>query len=1195
MRPGLLALTLVSIGAGSLAAPRARAAETVEQRFSGSLAALAAPDPIERVLALWEASALAPLVVDGLTRLGRVTVGLARAERDPLIKSELLLSNATRGTIAGDIALDGFVAAGVPPFGLVEGPFAGASGTSDVGKHGPTTWRRFSLGATPTIPLGDYMPSTGDAHVKVGFAFESAEVDAHIVLGTNGPFAASLDGKPLTSWEGERVLTDWQQHVPVRLARGLHWLELTVGHRSVAPELALRVIPRVGQLRYVALDTPPTAPPAGWAPIAAREPAMRSLLARTKSPLQAARLGVWVEDTPPSERQSARRVEALLAQGGSLPTATRAELDYLLGRAERTDTSRAIAAFEEADRLAGGHAQALAALLDLAEKSDLPARADALARRLAAVDPAHPAVLAHAALRRFELADAAAALPLLPARPRLGSHGNARLLSLEATIAERAGHLERAAFAYRDLALAQLGASEPLQRAASLLSRAGKASEALAVIETGLRLRPMAAELHIVKARTRVAAGEDPGLVAQDLDALRAFHHQSPHFEEMRGRLLLLAGERGRAIEAFDRALELAPQDRDLADYRSALVAERGLADRWAEPSARLLESAATTPRGSEGGVYLLERTVNEVYASGLSSQFRQLALRIDQEATAQRFEDMAFAYTPGEDRLEVLEAEILRQTPSGWTRIRPQQIGDQRQQGKSEGVYTLTAYKVVRFPALAVGDVVHVQLRKDEIGSRNMFGDFFGVFFPISADLPKVRVEAIVVAPSSRRLHWSVAGLAAPVVTEADGAQQLVFSADDVPALMIEPSMPGYGDIARWVSISTFESWESLGRWYRQLVLPQLEVPPDLQATARGLVSGLTALEDKVAAIHRWVVTTTRYVGIEFGIHGFKPYKVAEVVQRGYGDCKDKAALLVAMLRAVGVPADFVLTRTRDLGTLDGTPATLWAFNHAIAYVPDLDLYLDGTAESSGLRELPELDQDALVLRLDLFSDAAPTLTRIPVQPPAENRVVASARFVLSPSGDAVADLSESIAGTSAGRLRARLQDPTRRDALIAEIIASQHPGSALGSASYENLDALGKPVAIRARVTLPAIASRSGDALVLPLVLEPGARLLAMAPLATRRQPLVLTQTELEENTDRYVLPPGAHVSELPPPVALTSPFGSFTMKVSRDGDEIISESRWEITTTRIAPTDYPAFRGFLEAVSRAETARLTITLPP
>src|SRR5205085_52801 len=150
--------------------------------------------------------------------------------------------------------------------------------------------------------------------------------------------------------------------------------------------------------------------------------------------------------------------------------------------------------------------------------------------------------------------------------------------------------------------------------------------------------------------------------------------------------------------------------------------------------------------------------------------------------------------------------------------------------------------------------------------------------------------------------------------------------------------------------------------------------------------VKGLTSLQAKVQAIHKLVIQGTRYVALEFGIHGYKPYRVSQVLSRRFGDCKDKASLMVAMLKAVGVDAQIVLLRTRRGGELDPSPASLAVFDHAIAYVPTLNMYLDGTAEFSGMNELPHQDQATMALRV---WPGGSQLVTTPILPSQTNRAL--------------------------------------------------------------------------------------------------------------------------------------------------------------------------------------------------------------
>ena len=74
--------------------------------------------------------------------------------------------------------------------------------------------------------------------------------------------------------------------------------------------------------------------------------------------------------------------------------------------------------------------------------------------------------------------------------------------------------------------------------------------------------------------------------------------------------------------------------------------------------------------------------------------------------------------------------------------------------------------------------------------------------------------------------------------------------------------------------------------------------------------MQGKSSVEERVAAIHNWVIKNTRYVGLEFGIHGFLPYRVPLIVQRGFGDCKDLSTALITILRELGFEANLALLR---------------------------------------------------------------------------------------------------------------------------------------------------------------------------------------------------------------------------------------------------------------------------------------------
>ncbi len=174
----------------------------------------------------------------------------------------------------------------------------------------------------------------------------------------------------------------------------------------------------------------------------------------------------------------------------------------------------------------------------------------------------------------------------------------------------------------------------------------------------------------------------------------------------------------------------------------------------------------------------------------------------------------------------------------------------------------------------------------------------------------------------------------------------------------------------------STVPSWNLLAEAYHRHVEEMLASGGQLQPPAEQLVEG----DGRATAIRlsNWLNQRVRYTGMELGKKALIPYEPAEIIRRGYGDCKDKALILVAMLRQAGIQASLALVGTGVFAPLAELPS-MRNFNHAIVYLPDLDFWIDPTWELQASGYLPEEDADIPALI------AAPTTTRL-VRTPAYN-----------------------------------------------------------------------------------------------------------------------------------------------------------------------------------------------------------------
>ncbi len=106
-------------------------------------------------------------------------------------------------------------------------------------------------------------------------------------------------------------------------------------------------------------------------------------------------------------------------------------------------------------------------------------------------------------------------------------------------------------------------------------------------------------------------------------------------------------------------------------------------------------------------------------------------------------------------------------------------------------------------------------------------------------------------------------------------------------------------------------EDWQSIGVWYKGLTADRTTLTPEMTAKAQELTAGITDFYEKAYAIDNFVRGDIRYVEIQLGIGGYQPHAAADIFKNRYGDCKDKATLLTAMLSSVGIHATWLWVDT--------------------------------------------------------------------------------------------------------------------------------------------------------------------------------------------------------------------------------------------------------------------------------------------
>jgi len=908
-----------------------------------------------------------------------------------------------------------------------------------------------------------------------------------------------------------------------------------------------------------------------------------------------------------------RRAFAEAAHAAAL--APRSVDAQLAAAALEEDRAQRRALFDAALRQSPGDARLLRALAGEELDQNRPQAAALLLERAIASAPgwAEPRVALSEALERSDLAARAALLsdetarlfPTSPAAVRGAAHA-----------AERLGRVDEAM--RRERTLLALRFDDWPARAslsAHLLDRRDLAG-ALALLEEAIRISPSDLGLHLRLADLLAANDRFDEAEKAFARALELCPEEAEVWER-RGRARLNQGRVREAKADLSRALALRPQDVSVKELVLSLTPDE---ERFWKPyqlEARAI-SSSEPPAAGEDAVVLGELHVTRVLPSGLSSSFTQRIVKVLTQRGADAFRRQQLAWSP--DRQEVRVERAVVWKPDGTA----MESHNEEVESTSEPWYRLyydVLARTLSFPALAPGDVLELAWRVDDTASENLLSDYFGDFTYLDEPWRKLRFDYVLLVPESRSIHANEPrGVEHAVRSLPGGVKEHRFTARDLAAVIPEPGMPGWSEVARFLHLSTYGSWDEVNQFYWRLIRDQLRPTPEIRATAQRIAEEVRGRDpvpprpkaqeegnssaasplfpppaDRearaalVRAAYDFVVTQTRYVGLEFGIHGYKPYRVDQILSRRFGDCKDKASLLHALLEAMGIDSRLVLLRMRHLGRIPDEPASLAVFNHAILYVPELDLWLDGTAAYSGSRDLPGDDRGANVLVVN--PDGPPRFGTIPEARPEENRLEAELNFTLSADGSASARGRWRASGVEAPAFRSSYGVEDGRRALLEKSMGQLFPGVRAEWVETSDLSRLEEDVELRFALALPRCAQPDGRGLRFPPFGATTGYVEAYAPLSVRRYDLDLGGPRETHFRDRYELPSGWRVRELPAPVELEGPLGAFALRYREEGGAVVAEGRVLFPVRRISAEAYPAFRALMIEVDRAFGRRVRV----
>ena len=719
--------------------------------------------------------------------------------------------------------------------------------------------------------------------------------------------------------------------------------------------------------------------------------------------------------------------------------------------------------------------------------------------------------------------------------------GSMAVLGLRQRLAESCGDGEGLRELYSLLLARDPNRPEVRVRLARLRGGDGDAASARSVLEEGLRRSPTNVDLMMELARIEHSEGDDE-----------------------------------RAVSIAQEILEVRPQDRR-AQRLLELLGERNEDLGWLRTPEQLWRMADEAPEASPAMILLDHREIR-FFASSLTEERVQQAFLI---TSADRADDLlthTLPFVAESERLRVLRARILRRDG---TELSARQGNTPRLSEPEFNLYYDTRLRVLRFPEFADGDVVEIAYILTETAEANETGPYNGGLIRLGQRVPMVLVEVELSGPEDLLPAWELAHLEGEPrrVEGQDGVVHLRWQWRDLAA--VPPDVPSAPHllVTPHLVYSNHPDWGALANWYRRHVAPRVRASEQVRATARRLVDGHDDRLDRINRIYRFVTNEIRYVGLEFGEHRFRPFSADWVLHHRIGDCKDKAALLVALFDAIGVPARMVMVRTADQGPIRTEMALMEVFNHAIAYLPEDDLWLDGTATGHASYPPPGPDQGAVVLVVEDRN------SRLQTSPVVGGGLARSRYVVRVGAGDQVelAIHAEDTGGAAdIRRVRFAGSQETQR---LARWLQVQFPGAELTGEPKLQLFPGRDPTIVEIEGTIAKSAMASGGGIrTFPGILEWTA---SAVPGGRRHGPLsVAVRPDLEWTLEVEL---GRVPDPLPPPVDLQTRFGSLRLEAKVVDLGYRLEGLLHLEPGLVPAEDVAELREFLVAVERHLGRRL------
>src|SRR5882762_3634448 len=429
------------------------------------------------------------------------------------------------------------------------------------------------------------------------------------------------------------------------------------------------------------------------------------------------------------------------------------------------------------------------------------------------------------------------------------------------------------------------------------------------------------------------------------------------------------------------------------------------------------------------------------------------------------------------------------------------------------------------------------------------------------------------------------------PEAKPAQSGNQPQWIVSDIKGIKHEDSMPPWQGVAGQMIVSFFppggsaqnqgfQNWKQMGIWYQGLTSGRRDASTELKQKVASLTASASTSATKMKALGEFAQRDIRYVAIELGIGGWQPHAAAEVFNHHYGDCKDKATLIAAMLHEIGIDSYYVVINSERGSVTPETPAHMGGFDHAIIAIKLPEgvtdsslvatmthaklgkiLFFDPTDELTPFGQLNGALQANYGL---LVTPDGGDLVELPKLPSAMNGIQRTAKLSLSATGTVSGEVKETRVGERAWTQRWALRTVTKDADRIKPIesLLSRSLGTfQITKASVGNLQLTDQPFMYNYSIVAQNYAKTAGNLLLVRPRFIGNKSTDLLETKEPRKYPVEFDGPSRDTDTFEITLPAGYEVDDLPPPVNADYSFASYHSKTEVNGNTLKYTRTFEV----------------------------------